>query len=216
MKPIFLIGYMGSGKSTLGRVLSEMLECEFTDLDAYIENRYHKTVKQIFAEHGEAGFRELERRMLLEVCEFQDIVIACGGGTPCFGDNMDLMNSHGVAVYLQVPVERLFQRLSRPRSKAKRPVIADKSDDELMQFISDNLRQRDPFYSRASIKFDTTEIETAAETRVTAARLADILKLFFANRVLPNGILPWPPALGRCGVGAPPGGGLHARSRVVI
>lgn len=181
MKPIFLIGYMGSGKSTLGRVLSEMLECEFTDLDAYIENRYHKTVKQIFAEHGEAGFRELERRMLLEVCEFQDIVIACGGGTPCFGDNMDLMNSHGVAVYLQVPVERLFQRLSRPRSKAKRPVIADKSDDELMQFISDNLRQRDPFYSRASIKFDTTKIETAAETRVTAARLADILKPVLSN-----------------------------------
>ena len=192
MKPIFLIGYMGSGKSTLGRVLSEMLECEFTDLDAYIENRYHKTVKQIFAEHGEAGFRELERRMLLEVCEFQDIVIACGGGTPCFGDNMDLMNSHGVASkrgfrkipvspQAPVPVERLFQRLSRPRSKAKRPVIADKSDDELMQFISDNLRQRDPFYSRASIKFDTTEIETAAETRVTAARLADILKPVLSN-----------------------------------
>lgn len=176
MKPIFLIGYMGSGKSTLGRVLSQLLGCEFTDLDAYIENRYRKTVKQIFAERGEAGFRDIERRMLLEVCEFQDIVIACGGGTPCYADNMDIMNSHGVAVYLQVPVERLFQRLSRPRSKAKRPVIADKTDAELMQFIADNLSQRDPYYSRADVKFDTTEIETAAETRVTAARLVDVLR----------------------------------------
>ncbi len=176
MKPIFLIGYMGSGKSTLGRVLAEMLDCDFTDLDAYIENRYHKTIKEIFAEHGEAGFRDIERRMLLEICDFQNIVIACGGGTPCFGDNMDIMNAHGVAVYLQVPIERLYQRLSRPRSKAKRPVIADKTDEELMQFITDNLRQRDPFYSRANLKFDTTNIETAAETRVTASHLLEIVR----------------------------------------
>ena len=176
MKPIFLIGYMGSCKSTLGRVLAEMLDCDFTDLDAYIENRYHKTIKEIFAEHGEAGFRDIERRMLLEICDFQNIVIACGGGTPCFGDNMDIMNAHGVAVYLQVPIERLYQRLSRPRSKAKRPVIADKTDEELMQFITDNLRQRAPFYSRANLKFDTTNIETAAETRVTASHLLEIVR----------------------------------------
>lgn len=167
---------MGSGKSTLGRVLSEMLGCEFTDLDAYIENRYHKTIKEIFAEHGEAGFRDIEHRLLLEICEFQDIIIACGGGTPCFADNMDIMNRNGVAVYLQVPVERLYQRLSRPRSKAKRPVIADKTDEELKQFIIDSLAKRDPYYSRADINFDTTDIETAAETRVTASHLLDIIR----------------------------------------
>ena len=89
---------------------------------------------------------------------------------------MDIMNAHGVAVYLQVPIERLYQRLSRPRSKAKRPVIADKTDEELMQFITDNLRQRDPFYSRANLKFDTTNIETAAETRVTASHLLEIVR----------------------------------------
>ena len=114
----------------------------------------------------------------MEVCDFQNIVIACGGGTPCYLDNMDVMNSHGVAVYLSVPIERLYSRLSRPRSKAKRPVIASKTDEELMEFIADNLRQRDPFYSRANLKFDTTNIETAAETEVTAAALEAEIRRF--------------------------------------
>ena len=178
MKPIFLIGYMGSGKSTLGRSLSRRMNCDFIDLDAYIENRYHKRIKEIFAERGEVGFRDIEHRLLLEVCDFQNIVIACGGGTPCYLDNMDVMNSHGVAVYLSVPIERLYSRLSRPRSKAKRPVIASKTDEELMEFIADNLRQRDPFYSRANLKFDTTNIETAAETEVTAAALEAEIRRF--------------------------------------
>lgn len=171
MKPIFLIGYMGSGKSTLGRVLSRQLCTEFIDLDAYIENRFHASVKDLFAKHGEAGFREIEHRMLREVCEFQNTVIACGGGTPCYSGNMELMNEHGITVFLSVPVERLHARLSRPRSKAKRPVIADKSDEELLQFIASNLAMRERFYSQAEVTFDTTNIETAAETELTAAEL---------------------------------------------
>lgn len=178
MKPIFLIGYMGSGKSTLGKSLARRMGFDFIDLDAYIENRFHKSVKEIFAERGADGFRDIEHRMLLEVCEFQDVIIACGGGTPCFMNNMDIMNANGLAIYLSVPVERLFSRLSRPGSKAKRPVIADKTDEELMQFIEQNLSERDPFYSRANMKFDTTNIETAAETEVTATALeAQIRKI---------------------------------------
>ena len=178
MKRVILIGYMGAGKTTVGKALAKQLGLQFYDLDWYIESRMHKTVPQIFAERGEEGFRDIEHRLLLEVCDFQNIVIACGGGTPCYLDNMDVMNSHGVAVYLSVPIERLYSRLSRPRSKAKRPVIASKTDEELMEFIADNLRQRDPFYSRANLKFDTTNIETAAETEVTAAALEAEIRRF--------------------------------------
>lgn len=178
MKPIFLIGYMGSGKSTVGRVLSEMLGCGFTDLDTYIENRRHKTVKDLFAAYGEEGFRRIEKSLLEEVCEFQDMVVACGGGTPCHGDNMATMSRHGTTVYLYAPTERLYSRLSRPRSKAKRPVIAGKSDEELLRFIADSLREREAYYRRADIVFDTSEIETAAETRLTAARLLERISPF--------------------------------------
>lgn len=171
MKPLFLIGYMGSGKSTLGKALSRMTGSNFIDLDAYIEGRYHKTIKEIFAESGESGFRHLESRMLDEVSLFEDTIISCGGGTPCFGDNMSLMNSRGTTVYLQASVERLFERLSRPRSKAKRPIIANLNDEELRQFISDNIARRDAFYSQASIHFDTTRLESKAEIDITAGAL---------------------------------------------
>ena len=100
MKRIFLIGYMGAGKTTVGKVLAERLGLSFIDLDFYVEGRFHKTIPQLFAERGEAGFRELERRMLREVAEFEDVLVSCGGGTPCFFDNMDFMNRAGQTVYL--------------------------------------------------------------------------------------------------------------------
>lgn len=178
MKPIFLIGYMGSGKTTLGRVLSRQLGYDFIDLDLFIENRYHKSIKALFAEHGDNGFREIERRILNEVCDFENTIIACGGGTPCFFDNMELMNSHGLTIYLHIPIERLFKRLTKPSAKAKRPVIASKSDEELMEFIRENLQAREMHYKKAVINFDTTNIETAAETEVTAAYLKNILEKY--------------------------------------
>ncbi len=178
MKPIFLIGYMGSGKTTLGRVLSRQLDYDFIDLDLFIENRYHKSIKELFAEHGDNGFREIERRILREVCDFENTIIACGGGTPCFFDNMELMNTHGLTVYLHIPIERLFKRLTKPSAKAKRPVIANKSDDELMDFIRKNLEAREMHYKKAVIYFDTTNIETAAETEVTAAHLKNAINKY--------------------------------------
>ena len=92
MTRIILIGFMGAGKTTIGRQLALALGLQFYDLDWYIEMRYHKKVSDIFAEEGEEHFRDLERRMLHEVAEFEDVVISCGGGTPCFGDNMQYMN----------------------------------------------------------------------------------------------------------------------------
>lgn len=84
MKPIFLIGYMGCGKSTLGRNVARMTGFQFIDLDNFIEARFHASVKEIFASRGEEGFRDIERRMLIETSDFQDVIVACGGGTPCF------------------------------------------------------------------------------------------------------------------------------------
>lgn len=172
MRPIFLIGYMGSGKTTLGRALAKELGWEFIDLDQYIEGRYRSKVKDIFAAHGEDGFRDIERRMLHEVAEFEDVVIACGGGTPCYFDNMEHMGARGVTVYLTVPVERLALRLSLPGANAKRPLIAGKSEAELLEFIRTALAQREPYYSRAQIIFCSEHIETAADTALTAVELA--------------------------------------------
>lgn len=181
MTPIFLIGYMGSGKTTLGRALAEKMQCEFIDLDHYIENRFHKTVKQIFAEFGEDRFRDIETRMLEEVADFTDVIVACGGGTPCFGRNIDVMREKGLVIYLYVSAQCLFNRLTLPHSKAKRPIIANKTDEELMDFIIENTQRRDPFYSKAHFKFDATKIETAPETVVTAAELEQEIRDYLKN-----------------------------------
>ena len=102
MRRIFLIGYMGAGKTTIGKVLAKELGMQFYDLDWYIEGRMHKTIPQIFAERGEEGFRQIEHNMLHEVAEFEDVIISCGGGTPCFFDNIDYLNQQGDVVYLKV------------------------------------------------------------------------------------------------------------------
>lgn len=177
MKPVFLIGYMGSGKTTLGRALANEMGCNFIDLDNFIEGRFRKTIKDIFAEKGEEGFRKIEHNLLEEVAEFQDVIIACGGGTPCHYNNMDIMNTNGLAIYLTTPTSVLLARLSLPQHKAKRPIIANKTNEELKSFIERNFKERDPFYSKAKMKFDATRIETAAETIQTAKELAEIIKL---------------------------------------
>ena len=160
---IFLTGYMGSGKTTLGRALATDLGVPFIDLDHYIEQRYRKTIAQLFAEKGEEGFREIERRMLHEVGEFEDVIISTGGGTPCFFDNIEFMNSQGTTVYLDVPVERLFIRLCIARSK--RPLIKDKNDEELRAFIIEQLEKRAPHYSKAQHSFRADRLEDTAQVK---------------------------------------------------
>lgn len=167
MKPIFLIGYMGCGKSTLGRALQKASALEFIDLDHYIENRFHQTVSELFASRGEAGFRKAERAMLEEVADMENVVIACGGGTPCFFDNMELMNEKGLTVWLNTPIDRLYERLQRNRSK--RPILADKSDAELMDFIQRALKDREPQYSKAAERFCATLLEDKSQIVITAA-----------------------------------------------
>ncbi len=152
MKSIILIGYMGAGKTTIGHALAKELGVQFYDLDWYIEMRFHRTVAQIFEERGEAAFREMERNMLHEVAEFENVVVSCGGGTPCFFDNMDYMNSRCETIYLKASAPVLASHLKMGR--VVRPLILGKSDEELQAYIEDMLRQREPFYMKAQHIFD--------------------------------------------------------------
>ena len=168
MRPIFLIGYMGSGKTTLGRALARRLGMEFIDLDHYIEGRYHATVSDLFATRGEEGFRDLERRMLAEVSGFEDVIVACGGGTPCFFDNMEVMNAAGLTVLLDTRIDTLHRRLLAGR--AKRPLIAALTDEELRGFITEALAKRMPHYSRAAVRFPGDLLEDRGQIDTTVER----------------------------------------------
>ena len=133
MKRIIIIGYMGSGKTTVGHALSQELGLPFYDLDWYIETRMHRTVKQIFDEKGEEGFRKIEHNLLHEVAEFEDVIISCGGGTPCFFDNIDYINRQGETVYLKCTTDVLYKHLKM--GKTVRPLLLNKTPDEVKTFI---------------------------------------------------------------------------------
>jgi len=149
MAKIFLIGYMGCGKTTLGKILASRLEMDFVDLDAFIEQRYFKSIPQLFEEKGESGFREIEHTALLEVCEFENAIISTGGGVPCFYNNMEIMKRAGLTVYLKVTPKVLTEVLKK--AKRNRPLIKDKSVEELLHFIEENLAKREAFYSQAEL-----------------------------------------------------------------
>lgn len=134
---IFLTGYMGAGKTTLGKAFARELNIPFIDLDWYIEERFHKSIRELFIERGEASFRELERTMLHEVAEFENVIISTGGGTPCFFDNMEYMNDNGQTVFLDVHPDVLFRRLRV--ATQQRPILQGKTDEELRAFIIEAL-----------------------------------------------------------------------------
>lgn len=156
---------MGSGKSTMGRKLSQLLDSSFIDLDKYIESKFFKTVPQIFEEEGEVGFREKEQASLHEVSRFEDVIVATGGGAPCFFDNMDHMNSSGACVFLDVDPDELAERLIK--SKTERPLIKGKSVDELVYFIDEMMLKRRPFYEQARFVLRGKEIQPEDVIRLT-------------------------------------------------
>lgn len=169
MTRIILIGYMGAGKTTVGKALAKILGVSFYDLDWYIETRMHKKVKQIFDEQGEEGFRKIERNMLHEVAEFENVVISCGGGTPCFYDNMDYMNNQGTVVYLRCAPEVLFRHLKM--GKGVRPLLLGKNDEELMDFIKEQLGEREKFYLKANNVIDVAPMESLEKIGVTVEKV---------------------------------------------
>ena len=175
MTRIFLIGYMGAGKTTLGKAFARAMGLTFIDLDWYIEERFHKTIRELFTERGEEAFRDLERRMLHEVAEFEDVVISVGGGTPCFFDNVDYMNAAGQTVFLDVDIQVLFRRLKV--AKQQRPLLDGKSDEELMLFIQEALQKRLPFYAKARYTFNGEKLEDRRQIQQSVERLKELLNV---------------------------------------
>lgn len=150
---IFLVGYMGCGKSTVGAVAARRLGFRFVDMDRELEREAGCSVSEIFARSGEEGFRAMEREFIERMSDNGgDCVVATGGGAPCFGDNMRRLNEAGVTVYFKMSPEKLASRLRFGR--AKRPLIRDLGDEELQSFIAENLERREPYYSQARLVID--------------------------------------------------------------
>ena len=147
MAVIILVGFMGSGKTTLGRKLARQLGYTFLDADDTIEQLHGLSVQEIFVQSGEAHFRKLEREFITGLGKQDNIVLATGGGMPCYGDNMRLLNEAGITFYLKKPVGELAHRLMH--AKKVRPLIQGKNKDELVTFITELLPRRELFYAQA-------------------------------------------------------------------
>ena len=174
MTRIILIGYMGAGKTTIGKALAQELGVPFYDLDWYIETRMRRTIKQIFDEKGEEGFRRIEHNMLHEVAEFEDVVVSCGGGTPCFYDNIDYMNSQAQVVYLKASPEVLYEHLQMGRRV--RPLLLGKSPEEVRTFIVEQLAKREEFYTKANYTLNVDLLDNFKKIQTTIENLRKILK----------------------------------------
>lgn len=153
---IFLVGYMGCGKSSIGKALSKRMNMSFLDCDSEIERRSGMSVSNLFATHGENGFRELEHSVIFDATKESNTIVATGGGAPCFFGNMDLMNEAGLTIYLSMSVEKLFSRLEKGRFK--RPLIRDKSDRELFDFIGQAIEKRAPYYMQSKLIIDCNAV----------------------------------------------------------
>lgn len=174
---VFLIGYMGSGKTTIGRPLAKMLQMKFADMDSCIVEKYKMSVGEIFETKGEAAFRGIESEVLQELAAEDNIVVSTGGGTPCFNNNMALMNRAGITVYLKVSPENLVRRLETGCDK--RPLLRGKSRGELLEFVSEGIKKRDEFYSAAKL---TVGCDGYSDKRLVEI-IAMALKQFLTNNL---------------------------------
>lgn len=166
---------MGAGKTTVGKALAKELNIEFYDLDWYIEARMRKTVKQIFDEQGEEGFRRIEKNMLHEVGEFENVIVSCGGGTPCFFDNMEFMNQQGETVYLKATPEVLYGHLKM--GKTVRPLLLNKTQEEVQVFIKEQLQKRESFYKKAKHTLDVNLMDNYDKIKISVAKVNELLGL---------------------------------------
>jgi Shikimate kinase len=175
MRNIFLIGYMGCGKTTIGRLLADDLGMQFVDLDTFIETRFHKTIDALFQEHGEDRFRTIEMNALKEIAQFENIIVSTGGGAPCFFNNLEMMKENGTVVYLKASVDELLKRLWV--GKYKRPLLKEKNKEEMSEYITTTLEKRESFYSQADYIYRAERQNTENEVKAIVERL----KTYFSS-----------------------------------
>jgi shikimate kinase len=149
---VYLVGFMGVGKTTIGYQLSRALNMPFVDIDQYITNKYNTSVQEIFEQQGEAHFREIEKSALYDSFQIPNAVISTGGGTPCFFDNIEQMNKNGMTFYLKLPEDVILNRLSN--SMRERPLVKDKSEEELKEIVQNLFESRRSFYEKAHYEVD--------------------------------------------------------------
>ena len=160
---VILVGFPGSGKSSVGKKLAAKLGCEFVDLDDAFEEEYHVSIPDFFAKYNETAFRSCERKVLLDKLAMDNVVLSAGGGTPCFADNMETMKKSGIVVYIKMAPASLFDRLSH--AKRVRPLVQNKTPEELRAYIDTNLLLRETFYQQAhlTVKGESIDIEGLCE-----------------------------------------------------
>ncbi|MDP2724081.1 MAG: shikimate kinase [Bacteroidales bacterium] len=152
MRPVYLIGFMGAGKTTLGKRLATAMGLTFQDLDHLFEEKYKLNINSFFEKYGENLFRKFEYELIKSTYEMQDVVISTGGGTPCFFDSMQGMNQNGVTVYMQTTPAGLTSRLVN--AKRQRPLLEGKSPEELILYVTEKLKEREKWYTQAHFKID--------------------------------------------------------------
>lgn len=157
---VFLIGFMGSGKSHWGKIWAEANQLAFVDLDAVIEQDTGKTVAEIFELYGEAHFRDLEADTLRACAGLENTLVACGGGTPCFHENMQWMNEHGSTIYIACTSSEILTRVLL--EKEKRPLLKKLNQAELLFFIETKVKEREPFYTQASLTVQSGSLTEAS------------------------------------------------------
>jgi shikimate kinase len=149
---VFLVGFMGCGKTTIGKYIARDMGWTFIDMDNFFVDKYNCSIKEFFATKGEDEFRKAEHAIVEELCTMENIVVATGGGAPCYYDNMELINKSGLSIYISVEPSILSKRLVN--AKSERPLIADKDDSELTEYIKSKLAEREPFYRKARMITD--------------------------------------------------------------
>ncbi len=173
MAIIYLIGFMGTGKTTLGRPLAKALGREFIDLDEFIEKEKRLSIPELFAKFGEEEFREMEREALVKLSDSENLVLATGGGTPCFFENMRLMKKSGRVVLLTVSIPELLRRLIAGGDK--RPLVKNTPLDELEGKITTLLNERSQFYQQADIRFFAEHLDSVEEVNLATQQLVKVL-----------------------------------------
>lgn len=176
MRPLFLIGLPGVGKSTIGRIVAERLGVRFVDTDLFVESRYHATISSMIGCCGIDKFRKRERVALLELLQEEDTLIATGGGLPTWEDNMNRMLAHGLVVYLRSSLDILTDRLYSVR--ATRPAVADKTRSEIRNYLEMVSEKREPHYSRAQVTVPIGHLRNSAEELEAAELVVEAIRRY--------------------------------------